>query len=203
MSLAVPGFHRPWYKVAPLGYWFQHLLLCKIDQGQGQFGWKPPAKDSPGHKRGTKRRRSQSGTEVSGSQREAIMFAKDKYVKPTLRIWKWKIINQTCDISGVWPLLIWSPTTNYTAVLPSITVKEEPTKPLNNYLPYRFVSFISFFQLCLRRTYSSCQCGTCSFVTSHLWHNHPVRAIVRDWLESTDCDRRLLQTCFLQSHSGH
>lgn len=54
----------------------------------------------------------------------------------------------------------------YTSVLSSITVREEITKPLNNYFSYRFVSFVSLFLLRSRGAYSSCHCDLAWRVTS-------------------------------------
>lgn len=161
-SQTMMGFHRPWHKVVnPWANAFNICFLCKASHGQGQLGWKLQAWDT--RERIKKRRRAKWSEKSLGQQERA----EDKYVKPTLRIRKWEIINQTSDIGGVWPLLNWSPVFNYTTGPSSITVREEITEPLNNYFFCRFVSFVSVSVLRSRETYPSCQCDTCSFVTQH------------------------------------
>lgn len=149
-------FHRHWHiGSSPWTKAFEICFLCKTSQGQEQLGRKLRARNTVGHEGETER-------EI---EKLLTIFIEDKYMKPTLRIWKWRVINTRFDISDIWPLLNWSNVSSYTAIPSSITVREEITKPLNNYFSYRFVSLVSFLLLQSRGTYSSCHCDACSFVT--------------------------------------
>lgn len=168
-SQTVMGSHRPWHKVVdPWANAFNISFFMQNKTRLGTVRGKTAGKGLAGtRERETKLRRIESGVEKSlGLQERADnVKTENKYVKPIRRIWKWEIINQTFDISGIWPLLNWSPISKYGTALCSITVREEITKPLNNYFSYRFVSFVSLLLLSSRGTYSSCQYDTCSFVT--------------------------------------
>ena len=105
----------------------------------------------PGTVRDTRDREREDKRGWAEKSLRLTMFVKDKNVKSTPRIWKWEIINQTFDISGIWPLLNWSPVFNYTTGLSSITVKRGNHKPPQQLFPWQIPIFCFSLSVALKR----------------------------------------------------